>query len=260
MISDAFRWTAGVARKWTNVTWRSLSKYRGHAIQTRSRFPPGGHRPHLWLHRSAPVRCRSAHRLHRCAASAFFLQAPPQQFPDARRYIRRQQRPIRLALQHSGQNLRNIFTFERRLVRSAFRTARSRTRRCRCGGPPSCLSPVPATCRLPFPESLRHSSPPCSSVGEFDRAAFAGSFSNAFASPKSSTFTLPSGVIFTFAGFRSRWMIPFSCAASSASQICFAIPSDSSTGIGPRLIRSASVSPSTSSITRNLRSPDSSSP
>ena len=44
-----------------------------------------------------------------------------------------------------------------------------------------------------------------------------------FASPKSSTFTTPSGVILMFAGFRSRWMIPLSCATSSASAICRAI-------------------------------------
>ena len=36
-----------------------------------------------------------------------------------------------------------------------------------------------------------------------------------------------------FAGFRSRWMIPCSCAASSASAICFAIGSASSSGIAP---------------------------
>ena len=42
----------------------------------------------------------------------------------------------------------------------------------------------------------------------------------AFANPKSSTLTLPSGVTLTFAGLRSRWMMPFSCAASSASAIC----------------------------------------
>ena len=45
----------------------------------------------------------------------------------------------------------------------------------------------------------------------------------AFANPKSSTFTVPSGRTLMFAGFRSRWMIPCSCAASSASAICFAI-------------------------------------
>ena len=39
-------------------------------------------------------------------------------------------------------------------------------------------------------------------------------------------------------------MMPFSCAASSASAICFAIVSASSTGTAPsRLMRSASVSP-----------------
>ena len=39
------------------------------------------------------------------------------------------------------------------------------------------------------------------------------------------------GVILIFAGFRSRWMIPCSCAYSSASVICFAIGSASSSGI-----------------------------
>ena len=44
-----------------------------------------------------------------------------------------------------------------------------------------------------------------------------------------------------FAGLRSRWMMPCSCAASSASAICFAIGSASSSGIGPCAMRSASV-------------------
>ena len=52
----------------------------------------------------------------------------------------------------------------------------------------------------------------------------------AFARPKSSTFTTPSGVILMFAGFRSRWTMPFSCAASSASAICRAMASASSSG------------------------------
>ncbi len=59
----------------------------------------------------------------------------------------------------------------------------------------------------------------------------------AFASPKSSTFTVPSARTLMFAGFRSRWMIPCSCAASSASAICFAIGSASSSGIAPRAMR-----------------------
>ena len=57
--------------------------------------------------------------------------------------------------------------------------------------------------------------------GEFVGARRAlDSRSSAFARPKSSTFTTPSGVILMLAGFRSRWTMPFSCAASSASAIC----------------------------------------
>jgi len=56
--------------------------------------------------------------------------------------------------------------------------------------------------------------------GECDRSA--GDFSSAIAlaRPKSSSFTFPSDVTLTFAGFRSRWMIPLSWAASRASPIC----------------------------------------
>ena len=39
------------------------------------------------------------------------------------------------------------------------------------------------------------------------------------------------------AGLRSRWMMPCSCAASSASAICLAIGSASSSGIAPRAMR-----------------------
>lgn len=51
------------------------------------------------------------------------------------------------------------------------------------------------------------------SVGELAGSPTGASLSNALAKPKSSTFTLPSAVSFTLAGFRSRWMMPFSCAA-----------------------------------------------
>ena len=84
--------------------------------------------------------------------------------------------------------------------------------------------------------------------------------SSALARPKSSTFTSPSGVTLTLAGLRSRWMTPLSCAASSASAICRAMPSASTSGIGPRLRRSDRSSPSTSSITSAVRVPDSSRP
>ncbi len=81
-----------------------------------------------------------------------------------------------------------------------------------------------------------------------------------FASPKSSTFTCPSCVSMMLAGFRSRWMIPLSCAASSASTICRAVASASSMDSGPAASRSASDCPSTSSSTRNREPPTSSRP
>jgi hypothetical protein len=57
-------------------------------------------------------------------------------------------------------------------------------------------------------------------VGEFVASDPVGPASFALARPKSSTLTVPSRVTLTFAGFRSRWTIPPSCAASSASAIC----------------------------------------
>ena len=61
---------------------------------------------------------------------------------------------------------------------------------------------------------------------------------------------MPSLVRATLAGFRSRWMMPRSCAASSASAICRAIRSASSSESGPRARRLASVCPSTNSRIR----------
>ena len=54
-------------------------------------------------------------------------------------------------------------------------------------------------------------------VGESDGSRAAPSPPNAFASPKSSTLTVPSSRTLMFAGFKSRWMTPLSCAASRAS-------------------------------------------
>jgi hypothetical protein len=54
---------------------------------------------------------------------------------------------------------------------------------------------------------------------------------------------VPSGRTLIFAGFRSRWMIPCSWATSSASAICLAMASASSSGIRPCAMRSASVGP-----------------
>ena len=52
---------------------------------------------------------------------------------------------------------------------------------------------------------------------------------------------MPSARTLMFAGFRSRWMMPCSCAASSASAIWRAIGSASSSGSGPRAMRCGEV-------------------
>ncbi len=97
-------------------------------------------------------------------------------------------------------------------------------------------------------------------VGDRDMFAAEAVGSNAFARPKSSTFTVPSSRNLMFAGFRSRWMMPCSCADSSASAICLAIDSASSMGIGPCAMRSANVGPSTISMTRAVTPSDCSRP
>ena len=72
-------------------------------------------------------------------------------------------------------------------------------------------------------------------VGEFMASAVAltPSGASALARPKSRTFTVPSARTLMLAGFRSRWTMPCSCAASRASAICLAIGSASATGIAP---------------------------
>ena len=82
----------------------------------------------------------------------------------------------------------------------------------------------------------------------------------ALASPKSSTFTLPSAVILRLAGFKSRWTTPASCAAPSASATCRPRSSASLSGSGALARRCESVSPGTYSSTRNFTPPASSRP
>ena len=57
----------------------------------------------------------------------------------------------------------------------------------------------------------------CDTLGDEPAAG-----SMAFARPKSSTLAVPSERTLIFAGLRSRWTMPCSCAASSASAICLA--------------------------------------
>ena len=67
-------------------------------------------------------------------------------------------------------------------------------------------------------------------VGDFEMSPAGVSISMALARPRSRTLMRPSGVTLMFAGFRSRWMTPFSCATESASAICAARPRASGTG------------------------------
>src|ERR1039457_448558 len=64
-----------------------------------------------------------------------------------------------------------------------------------------------------MPASVVASESAGDSVGLAAPAADAGA-SAALASPKSRIYTVPSGVTLMFAGLRSRWIMPFSCAAS----------------------------------------------
>ena len=77
------------------------------------------------------------------------------------------------------------------------------------------------------------------------RAAAPGTPSSSLtarARPKSRIFTAPSAATFTLAGFKSRWTMPASCAASMASTSCRAMATVVSTGRAPPATRSASGS------------------
>ena len=77
----------------------------------------------------------------------------------------------------------------------------------------------------------------------------AASSPSARANPKSASFGTPSDVRSMFPGLMSRWMIPAACACPKPSQTWLMILIDSSTGIAPVLSLSASVPPSTYSMT-----------
>ena len=173
-------------------------------------------------------------------------------------------RPVRLALENLRDRVRDRVAGETRRARSTSRTARSRTPRCRCACRPACRAPARGSCRRP----CRGSTPvrgrvsgACVEIGTDGRRRRPSPGRSRAPSPT------PSGVILMFAGFRSRWTMPFSCAASSASAICRAIVER----LGERQARDvpsalreralsvrASVSPSTSSRIRN-RTPSASS-
>ena len=123
--------------------------------------------------------------------------------------------PIRIAAEHGREGVGHVVPLERPPSRSASRTARSRTPRC----PRACRRACPAPARDSCTPPCRGSSPACViagmvMVGDRSDRRRRRPASCALARPKSSTFTVPSGRTLMFAGFRSRWMIPCSCAAS----------------------------------------------
>ena len=111
---------------------------------------------------------------------------------------------------------------------SASGTTRSRTPRCRSACRRSSRAPARDSCRPPSPGSGLRVCPPNVTVGERDSSSAP---IPAACPPSPGRSRAPSrrhpGVTTIFAGFRSRWTIPFSCAASSASAICRAIASAS---------------------------------
>ena len=121
-----------------------------------------------------------------------------------------------------------------------------RTRRCPRARPRACLrvarAPCTAACRGWSPA---WSVVPCRVSAPADRPTGLG-----VARPKSSSLA-PAFVSITFAGFRSRCTMPAPWAHSRPSAIWLAHRIASDSGKGPRVNRSASVSPSSRSITRN---------
>ena len=164
-----------------------------------------------------------------------FLQTSPEERADDRRCRVRNARPINFVFDHAPENVHRGFAGECRLSREhleqdnaehpdvgprigdfAFRLLGSHVGRCAenhadAGGSGVDRRGLRVVDRLHWRDHLGES--------------------------EVRTFTRP--FVLMFAGFRSRWMIPRSCAASSASAICLAIANASATGIGPLAITSA---------------------
>ena len=167
------------------------------------------------------------------------------------RHVVGQRRPVRFARQHRCQHVGDVVA--RKGPTAGQHLVEHRAER------PDVGPLVDRRGRAPAPGSCRrrcraaHRQP--SSRGEVivgdwvTPEAGAPAASTALARPKSSTLTVPSGRTLMLAGFKSRWTMPCSCAASRASAIWFASGRASPNGMRPAAMRSASVGPSTSSIT-----------
>ena len=184
------------------------------------------------------------------------FEAACQQTAQGRRRVGRQPAPVGLGLEHGGErvadglapNARSPVSISKTTAPKAQMSARLST-----GLPRACSGLMYAAVPRIIPASVDRAV----SVGEFIASDAAGSGVRVLARPKSRILTRPSGVTLTLAGFKSRWTMPFSCAASRPRAISRARATTSSIGKPPvpprartlRPIRSASVSPSTSSMT-----------
>ena len=123
-----------------------------------------------------------------------FVEAPLQQMPHARRSGGRQRLASPARAPESPRSCPRSCRRRTPLVPSAFRRARSRTPRCRCACRPPCLAPARGSCtpRVPriMPASRRIAPSSSATATRPDPTRLRRS--RAFASPKSSTFTVPS--------------------------------------------------------------------
>ncbi len=102
---------------------------------------------------------------------------------------------------------------------------------------------------MPIVEPAVVSSLGCTAVGASEWSPPpAGRARSILASPKSRIFAWPRALTKMLAGLRSRWTIPFACADSSASATWIPRSRSGPVSKGPFRIRSASVSPSSSSM------------
>ena len=166
------------------------------------------------------------------APAGLALQAAAQESQEPRRRRGGQRLPIRLASEHGSKDVGHAFALEE--TRAAQHLVEHDAERPDVGALVDRLAPRLLRCHVGGgAEDHAHTVVMAGVVivGDIDMFGDEGAGSIAFASPKSSTFTVPSSRTLMFAGFRSRWMIRCSCAASSASAICFAIGSASSMGM-----------------------------
>ena len=126
-----------------------------------------------------------------------FAEASRNHVPDGRRYGTE----IGFLFDHGGEHIRAGMASKGPACPSASRTRRPRKPIYRCACPSTSHAPAPARRTPPFRGSFRRR---VRGKGSAASLACMPSRLRSFANPKSRTLTVPSGVIFMFAGLRSR--------------------------------------------------------